>query len=187
MTLDILPKDKPSNHDTQCGELWVTSSLPRHLDHFKSLNRITSLTLDHITITLFDFPALQHTFRDLIPIVGTLRLLCPSTCPNSLLQFITTFKNLKAATIHAPSWVKPDQTAPYTHTDQFHGTLCLSEFNDDSGPFISLLELHATGIEMITISKCELHDPRPLQAFLSSAKQSIRSIQIIVDRNGERV
>lgn len=187
MILDIFQKVEPSNRNTQHGELWVSSSLPRHLDNFKSLNRITSLTLDQITITLFDFPALQHTFRDLIPTVGTLRLMCPTTCPNSLLEFITTFKNLTAATIHAPSWVKPDQSTSYTHTNQFHGTLCLSEFNDNSSSFLSLLELHATGIEMITISKCELRDPRPLQALLSSVKRSIRSVQIIADRNGERV
>jgi len=187
MTLDMLPEHDTSNQGTQHGELWVTSSLPQHLDHFKSLNGITSLTLDHIPITLFDFPALQHTFRDIIPTVRTLRLLCPNACPRSLLQFITTFKNLKAATIHAPSWVKSDQCAPHTHAGQLQGTLCLSGLDDDSNPFLSLLKLHATGIGTIIISKCRFHDPSLLQRLLSSARRSIRNIQIFLDTNGEFV
>ena len=185
--LDILPGGKPSNHSTQCGVLWVSSSLPRQFDHLKSLNRITSLTLDRVTITLFDFPALRHTFRDLIPTIKSLDLLYPRACPDSLLLFITTFKNLNATTIHAPSWVKPDKRTSHTHTGQLQGTLRLSEFDDDSHSLLSLLQLHATGIEMIKISKCRFYDPRPLQKLLSSARRTIRSIQIIVDTNGECV
>ena len=182
MALDILSGNVSSNDGAQGGELWVTST-PRHLDHFKSFERITSLTLDHVT--LFDFPALQHTFWGLIPTVVRLRLLHPRACPSTLLQFITTFRNLEAVTVHAPSWTGSDQGIHHVHIGQLQGALCLSEFDDQSGPFLSLLESHATGTEKVTISNCKIYDSRPLQRFLSSARRSIQTLEIIVNKNGK--
>ena len=187
ITLDIHLGNHSSNHSTQCGgELWVCSSMPRHLSHFGPLSSIASLTLDHVAITHFHSPTLQHTFRDLVPTVTNLRLLHPTACPTSLLRFITIFGNLQVITIHAPSWAVLDHNTPAVHCGQFRGTLYLSEFDDDSNDFISLLELHAAGTKRITISKCNFRDLRPLQWFLSSAAQSIQNLHVIVDENGER-
>ena len=181
MALDILSGKLSSNNGAQGGKLWVTST-PQHLDYFKSFDGITSLTLDHVT--LFDFPALQHTFWGLIPTVVCLRLLYPRGSPSSLLQFITTFRNLEAVTVHAPSWTKPDQGIHHVRIGQLQGSLCLSEFDDKSRSFLSLLESHATGMKKVTISNCNFYDSHPLQRLLSSARRSIQTLEIIVDKNG---
>ena len=175
----------PPSHRTQCGELWISCSIPQQLSHFKTITRITSLTLNRIAVMLFDFPALQRTFRDLASTITNLRLLYPSGSPGSLLQFIMIFRNLQVTTVHAPSWVKQNKDTHTVHFGQLHGTLCLSEFNDRSNPFLSLLELHAAGIKKVTISECNFHDLRPLQRLLSSAGRNIQDLQLIVGGNGE--
>ena len=190
MFLDVRLAGESSDDRMQGGELWV-SSIPQNLGHFKPFNCITSLTLDHVPITPFNFSTLQRAFWDLTPSVRNLRILCPRACPVSLLQFIAIFRNLRAATIHSPSWVKEDQYEDSMATPfaigQFHGELCLSELDDASTPFISFLESFAACATKVTISKCNLHDLRSFQAFLSSAKRTIQSLQIIVDEKGKHV
>lgn len=185
INLDVHPESHSTNNHAQCDELWISSSIPKQLSRFKSFNRVTCLTLDHVAITLFDFPALRYTFLDLIPTVRNLRLLSPSVCPESLLQFIAIFRNLQVTTIHAPSWVKPDEETPITHFGGFRGALCLSEFDDGSNHFLSLLELHVAGVKKVTISECNFHDHRPLQRFLSSVGRSVQTLRLVIGGNGE--
>lgn len=186
--LDVHSVGDSSDDHTKGGELWVTF-IPQTLHRFKAVNYITSLTLDHFPVTPLNFPILQRTFWDLTSSVKNLRLLCPSACPVSLLQFIAIFRDLRSATIHAPSWVKEDQCedGKATPFGQFHGELCLSELDDASIPFISFLGSFAAGASKVTISKCNLRDPRSFQAFLSSAKRTIQSLQVIVSEEGEQV
>lgn len=185
ITLDALSKSVLPNHAAQHGELWMTLFVPQLLDCFKPSSTITSLTLDHVNFTLFDLPTLRHTLSDLASTVNTLRFLRPYVCPSALLQFISMFSHLESTTIHSPSWIKPDKDSPHTCLHQFRGTLRLSELDDGSNPFLSLLKSHATAIEKVAVDKCNFHNPRPLQKFLSSTKQSVRSLQVVVGRDGK--
>jgi len=173
-------------HDSsKQGELWVGSTMLHPHDHFKPLSGITSLTLSHISFTLLNFSTLRHTFCNLVPTLRSLRLLRPTACPRTLFLFISIFCNLQDTEIHSPSWDKPCDPLIESF-GQRRGELCISEFNDGSFPFLSLLESQATNYERLTIRKCSFDDTRPLQRLVSANGQNMRRIQIVVAGHGKR-
>lgn len=96
------------------------------------------------------------------------------------------FDDLQETTIHSPFWKKPPN-APVGNFGQRRGELCISEFDDESSPFLSLLDSQVpTGYERLTIKKCNFDDDGPLQRFVSANSQSMRRIQIVVASHGER-
>lgn len=157
---------------------------PHHSGHFKSFSKITSLTLSHISFTLLDSPISCHSFRDFIPTLRSLRLLCPTACPRALFRFISVFSNLQDTAIHSPSWDKPGDT-PVGSFGPCHGELRISEFDGGSSQFLSLLESQATNYERLTIRECSFDDIRPLQRFVSANGQSMRRLHIVVAERGE--
>jgi hypothetical protein len=162
----------------------VTSRTFRRHDHLEAFSRITSLTLSDISFTLLNFPTLRHSFSNLIPALRGLRLLHPIACPRMLSRFISAFSNLQDTTIHSPSWDKPGDT-PAGSFGQRGGELCISEFDDQSIPFLSLLESQTTSYEALTIKKCIFEDIRPLQRFVSANGRDVRRLQIVVAEHGE--
>lgn len=166
------------------GELSVTSTTLHRRDHLEPFSRITSLTLSDISFTLLDFPTLRHSFCNLIPTLRGLRILHPIACPRTLSRFISAFKNLQDTTIHSPSWDKPGDI-PVGSFDQCRGDLRISEFDDRSFPFLSLLESKAAGFEGLTIEKCIFEDVRPLQRFVSANGRGVRRLRIVVAEHGE--
>ena len=184
IALDVCHQEGASHDSLRKDELWITLVIPHHHDHPKPFSRIASLTLDHISFTLPNFQALCYSFCSSIPTLRNLRLLYPTACPCTLFLFISVFSNLQDTTVHSPSWDKPGN-APMGNFGQCRGELCISEFDDESGPFLSLLESQATRYERLTIRRCNFDDIRPLQRFLSANGRSVRKLQIEVARHGE--
>lgn len=168
---------------SQRGDVWITPlSLVEHLDHFRSFNRIESLTLSYFSCGIFDRTSLCALFRSQIPSVRRLRLHHPSACAASLLQFISVFPNLLDTMVHAPLWV----TA--SHRDDrpmisctLRGEIHLSEMGKDSGPFFSLLASQNTCYEQIGLEGCTFRDFYPLQSFVSNTGKSLRTLCIFVE------
>lgn len=63
--------------------------------------------------------------------------------------------------------------------------LRISEFDDLSNSFLSLLGSKSRGYEKVALIKCNFHDPLPLQMFISHAGKTIRRLQIEVSHHGE--
>ena len=162
----------------------VTSTTLHDHDPFDPFGRITSLTLSYISFTLLNLPTISHSFRDLIPTLRSLRLLHPIACPRTLSRFISAFSNLQDTIIHSPSWDKPGDV-PVGSFGQCRGELCISEFDDGSIPFLSLLESQATGYEGLTIKKCAFDDIRPLQRLVSTNGRGARRLHFVVAGHGE--
>jgi hypothetical protein len=158
-----------------------------HHTRFKSFDQITSLTLDHFSVISFDPPTLERTFCDLTVTVTSLCLLHPRACSRSLLCFLSAFRNLQDTVIHAPRWKDTDHDSSLAAPSQFRGNLRLSELNDKSSSFLSLLGSQSTAYERIALIKCSFHSFRPLQQFISATGRSVRSLQIVVPDHGEYI
>ena len=75
-----------SLHLSQREEAWITPlNLVQYFEHFRSFDRVESLTLSYFSCRAFSRTTLQLFFRNLIPTVRKLRLRHPIGCPTSLL------------------------------------------------------------------------------------------------------
>lgn len=168
---------------SQREEAWITPlNLIQYFEHFRSFDRVESLTLSYFSCRVFDRSTLKFLFRNLIPSVHKLRLHRPIACPTSLLRFISIFPNLQDTLIHAPHWEPMTQrdhhaTAPY----HLHGELYLSGLEEESGPFLSLLGSQRSGYERITLDKCGFYGFLPLQQLISSAGMSLRKLYLFAE------
>lgn len=63
--------------------------------------------------------------------------------------------------------------------------LRLSEFDDRSNSFLSLLGSKSRGYEKVAVINCDFHDPLPLQTLISSSGKTMRRLQIEVSPHGE--
>lgn len=64
-------------------------------------------------------------------------------------------------------------------------TLRISEFDDRSNSFLSLLGFRSSGYEKVAVINCNFHDTAPLQMLVSNAGKTIRRLQITVPPHGE--
>ena len=176
-----------SLHLSQREEAWITPlNLVQYFEHFRSFDRVESLTLSYFACRVFSRTTLQLFFRNLIPTVRKLRLRHPIGCPTSILQLISIFTSLRHTTIHAPHWEPTTNTVNHVAAPHIlRGELHLSDLEDDCGPFLSLLSQRMQ-YERITLERCGLRDLHPLQRFISSAGTSLRKLYF-VEGNGKLV
>ena len=64
--------------------------------------------------------------------------------------------------------------------------LCISGFDNQSIPFLSLLKSQATDFEGLMIKKCIFEDICPLQRFVSTNGEGVRRLQIVVGKHGKQ-
>ena len=164
---------------------WITPlNLILYFEHFRSFNRVESLTLSYFSCRIFDHVILGFLFRNLIPSVHRLRLHRPIACPTSLLRLISIFPNLRNTVIHAPHWEPIAQRDRHaTARYHLHGELYLSDLDEESGPFISLLGSQRTEYERLTLERCGFRDFLPLQQLVSSAGMSLRNLYLFAEGN----
>ena len=172
---------------SQREEAWITPlNLIQYFEHFRSFDRVESLTLSYFSCRVFGHITLQFLFRNLAPSVRKLHLHHPIACPTSLLQLISIFPNLQDTMIHAPYW---EQTAKQDHRPtvpyNLRGELRLSDLEERSGPFLSLLGSQRTEYEQITLERCGLRDFLPLQRLISSAGMSLRKLYLFAEGDRE--
>lgn len=170
---------------SQREEAWITPlNLIQHIEHFRSFDQIESLTLSYFSCQVFDHITLQLLFQSLIPTVRKLCLHHPIACPASLLRFILIFTNLQETMICAPRWEPMPRRDDYAATSGvLHGELRLSDLEEGSGPFLSLLGSQTMKYERITLERCGLRDFLPLQRLVSSAGMSLRKLYFIAEGN----
>jgi len=168
---------------SQRGDAWITPlNLVQYLDHFRSFDRVESLTLSCFSCQIFDQSSLHALFRSQIPSVRKLRLHYPTACPTSLLQFISIFTNLQDTVVHAPHWVTASHQEYNRATFRtLRGELHLSELDEDSNPFFLLLASQTTCYEEIVLERCALDNFHSLQLFVSNTGMSLRTLCIFVE------
>ena len=173
-----------SLHMSQREETWITPlNLVQYFEHFRSFDRVESLTLSHFSCQAFSRTTLQFFFRNLIPTVRKLRLHHPIVCPTSLLRFISVFTNLRYTMIRAPHWEQTAQKDNHAMVSYIlRGELHLSNLEDGCGPFLSLLSQRMQ-YERITLERCGLRDFLPLQWFISSAGPFLKKLYFFVKGN----
>ena len=155
-------------------------TLARYFVHFRSFDRVESLTLSYFSCATFDQNTFGVLFHNLILSVRKLCLHHPTACPDSLLRFISIFANLQETMIRSPCWIITKHIGSYTtdsHT--LKGGLRLSEFGRGSGPFLSLLGSRAMRYEKITLENCRLRDFLPLQQLISGIAATLRRLDVI--------
>jgi len=168
---------------SQRGDAWITPlNLVQHLDHFRSFDRVESLTLSCFSCQIFDQTSLHGLFQSQIPSVRKLRLHYPTACPTSLLQFVSIFTNLQDTMVHAPHWITTHhQECNRTTFRTLRGELRLSELDEDSDPFFLLLASQTTLYEEVVLERCTFDGFHPLQLFLSNTGSSLRTLCIFVE------
>lgn len=187
LTYTILdtPFDHSTPHyDSDSGHLRIgPSTLQGYC--FKTFDPIRSLTLNSFSFT-FDSDPPQRSFRNLIPTVNNLYLSYPTAHPASLFRFLSAFTNLKEVTIHAPRWIEAcDHGDDNEDLVLSCSVLRLSELDDGSNPFISLLGSKSGGYEKLAVIKCNFRDTEPLQTLISHTGKTIRRLQLVASPHGE--
>jgi len=174
-----------TSYDPERRHLWVTPSILQGYC-FKTFDPIQSLTIDSVSFTFFDSNPPQHSLRNLIHTVKSLHILYPTARPGSIIRFLSAFTTLQEVTIHAPHWIgASDQSNDIECTTLSCKTLRISEFDDQSNSFLSLLGSKSNGYEKVAVIGCNFRDTVPLQALISCAGKTIRRLQIAVSPHGE--
>ena len=172
---------------SQREEAWITPlNLIQYFEHFRSFDRVESLTLSHFSFRIFDSGILRFLFRNLIPSVRRLRLHHPLTHPAPLLQLISIFPNLRDTAIYAPYWepvIQQDSQSTTHYT--LRGELRLCDLEEGSGPFLSLLGSQRTEYEQITLERCGFRDFSPLQRLISNTGMYLRKFYLFAEGNRE--
>ena len=170
---------------SQREEAWITPlNLIQYFEHFRSFDRIESLTLSYFSCRVFDHNAFRFIFRNLTLSVRKLRLHHPITCPASLLRLVSIFPNLRDTVIHAPYWEPITQQDDHATAPRYlRGELYLSDLEEGSGPFLSLLSSRRTDYERITLERCGFRDFLPIQRLISSAGMSLRKLYLFAEGN----
>lgn len=86
--------------------------------------------------------------------------------------------------VRAPHWEQTTQQDDYTIA--FHilrGELHLSDLDEGSEPFFSLLASQTTRYERITLERCGSRNFLPLQRFISSVGTSLRKLYLFAEGN----
>jgi len=153
---------------------------------FKPFDPILSLTIDSVSFAFFDSHPPQHSLRNLIPNIQKLHILYPTARPGSLFRFLLAFTALQEVTIHAPRWIgASDDNDDVDCATLSCTTLRISEFDDLSNSFLSLLGSKSSGYEKVAVIKCNFRNTVPLQTLISRAGKTIRRLQIAVSLHGE--
>lgn len=178
------PSESPTTlqYDPGSRHLWVTPSTLQGYC-FKPFEPIESLTLDSISFAFFDANPPQESLRNLISSVRNLHILSPDARPGAILRFLSTFPSLQDVTIHAPRWTSDsglDEVDEIGNVRISCSTLRISELDDQSNPFLSLLGSVSGAYEKVAVVKCNLLDVGPLQTLISQAGKTIRRLQIVI-------
>lgn len=172
---------------SQREEPWITPlNLIQYFEHFRSFDRIETLTLSYFSCRVFDHSTLRFLFLNFTPSVRKLRLHHPIACPTSLLRLISIFPNLRDTVIHAPYWEPITQQDNHaTVPCNLRGELYLSDLEEGSGPFVSLLSSQRMEYEQITLERCGFRNFLPLQRLISSVGRSLRKLYLFAEGNRE--
>ena len=168
---------------SQREDAWITpKTLTQYLDHFRSFDRVETLTLSYFSCDAFDQASLLSLFQGQIPSVRKLRLHRPTACPTSLLRFTSIFENLRDTVIYAPCWTMASHQEDHLETPRtLRGDLHLVELDEDSDPFFFLLASQVTHYQQVVLERCALHNFRSFQSFVSNTGMSLRTLYIFVD------
>ena len=158
----------------------------RYSVHFRSFDRVESLTLSCFSCETFDQNSLRFLFHNLILSVRKLCLHHPAACPESLLRFISVFTNLQETMIRDPHWTNSEYAGSFiVDSRALKGELRLSELDKESGPFLSLLGSQETRYKKVTLKNCSFQDFRPLQQFVSGAGMALRQLRVVAEGDRE--
>lgn len=151
-------------------------------EQFRMFNRVGKLCLN--SLNLPTSPFLKHIFTQLRPVVKYLELhSLPSTDPNDLLDFISSFPHLEDLAITGTScWLhtaKRDSTRPKS-SPPFRGSLRLVDFDDPNGDFISALLALPNGVSFrsIELDVHQIEDYSPIGCLISSCATTLEVLKL---------
>lgn len=132
--------------------------LLQYSNHFSTFVNVTSLTIDSLSIYLFNQADLRVVFGHFFNTVTELSLDAPESTPQDLIAFLRHFSRLDNLSISDPEWVRARRFLfhPRRAPAPFSGSLGLAGLCPESDLFMNLLSELPLRFRQLSILRCSL-------------------------------